>query len=305
VTASTARFLSRRLGLAIVFVVAVPLASIVLGRLVPGDAGTDLAFTGAGATSVAEARAIAGLDRPLPAQLAGWIAGLLRLDLGRSARFGRPVSGLVGERGGNTALLGGVAFLLALALGLPAGLLTAAYPGALLARAARLLSVVLVSCPPVIGTLALLWLAVSTGWLSVAPGSFGVPVIALALPLAATIERLYSRATTEALAAPDLSAARARGLSPARLLWRHAGRRSLGPVLGLSGVLLASLLSGSLAVEIVASWPGLGRLTYEALVGRDLFLVAGCALTGAAFIAGANLLADLLRLVVDPTLGEF
>ena len=106
--------------------------------------------------------------------------------------------------------------------------------------------------------------------------------------------------TAEALAAIDLNAAAARGIPPWRRVWIHAARQSLRPVLGVYGIMIGSLLSGSLAVEVVTSWPGLGRLTYDALVGRDRFLVAGCALAGAVFIALGNLAADLMRGIVDP-----
>jgi len=89
-------------------------------------------------------------------------------------------------------------------------------------------------------------------------------------------------------------------LPPWRLLWIHATRQSCRPFLGLFGVVLATLFSGSLAVEWVTSWPGLGRLMYDAIVGRDVFLVAGCALAGALLVAAGNLIADLLRVVADP-----
>ena len=102
----------------------------------------------------------------------------------------------------------------------------------------------------------------------------------------------------------DLSAATARGIPPSRLVWVHAARQALRPVLGIYGIVIGSLFSGSLAVEVVTSWPGLGRLTYDALVSRDLFLLAGCALAGASFIAIGNLIADLLRALVDPRVRE-
>jgi len=114
------------------------------------------------------------------------------------------------------------------------------------------------------------------------------------------LERLQSQATSEAISAPDLTAAAARGVPRSRLIWVHAARQSLRPVLGVYGIIIGSLFSGSLAVETIASWPGLGRLMYDALVARDLFLVAGCALAGAMFIAAGNFLADVLRALVDP-----
>jgi peptide/nickel transport system permease protein len=158
------------------------------------------------------------------------------------------------------------------------------------------------ACPPLVGALALLLLAVSTGWLSVASGSLTVPVIALALPLAAALERLQSQATSERLTSPEITAAAARGVPPWRLLWIHAARQSLRPVLGVYGIVIASLFSGSLAVEAITGWPGLGRLMADAVTGRDVFLVAGCALAGAILIATANFLADLLRAAADPRL---
>jgi peptide/nickel transport system permease protein len=145
---------------------------------------------------------------------------------------------------------------------------------------------------------------VTTELLSVSPGSYAVPTLALALPLAAGLERLQSQATAEAMTAPDLAAAAARGVPPARLVWVHAARQSLRPVLGVYGIVVGSLFSGSLAVEVVTSWPGLGRLTYEALVSRDLYLLAGCALAGATFIALGNLAADLLRALADPRVSD-
>src|SRR5262249_54570147 len=146
----------------------------------------------------------------------------------------------------------------------------------------------------------LMLFAISTRQLSVAPGALLVPALALALPFAALIERVQSRAMTDALQAPAIDAMAARGVPRWRLRWLHAARHALRPVLGIFGVVVGSLFSGSLAVEWVTSWPGLGRLMYDAIVGRDQFLVAGCALVGALLIATGNLAADLLRGVADP-----
>jgi peptide/nickel transport system permease protein len=93
-------------------------------------------------------------------------------------------------------------------------------------------------------------------------------------------------------------------VSPARLVWIHAARQSLRPVLGVYGIVIGTLFSGSLAVETITAWPGIGRLMYDALVGRDLFLVAGCALVGAVLIALGNVIADLIRAVADPRIRE-
>ncbi|HEY6357010.1 MAG TPA: ABC transporter permease [Vicinamibacterales bacterium] len=296
-TSSLMAFVARRVVAAVVLVAVVSTAAFVLTRLAPGDAEPWL--SGSDGTILAKRQARLGLDRPFLTQLGDWVGGLARFDLGRSSEFDAPVAPIAREKAANTARLAAVALAIAL-IGLPVGVLTGARPDGWLSAVITPMAVALVSCPPIIGALGLLWLAVSTRWLSIAPGSLGVPALALALPLAATLERLQSQATAEALRAPDVLAAAARGLSPQRVLWHHAARQSLRPVLGIAGVLIGSLFSGSLAVEVVTGWPGLGRLMFEALAGRDVFLVAGCALVGAVVLAAGNLVADIARALVDP-----
>ncbi|TML08568.1 MAG: ABC transporter permease, partial [Actinobacteria bacterium] len=125
------------------------------------------------------------------------------------------------------------------------------------------------------------------------PRSFVVPALSLALPVAATLERLQSQSIADVLQRPSIAAARARGLSPLRVVWRHGWRQSLGPVLAVYGVIVGSLFSGSFAVELVTSWPGLGDLMRSALLARDTNLVAGCAAARAGFLALGVLAADL------------
>lgn len=232
----------------------------------------------------------------------------LRFDLGESLKYGRPVSGLLSERARNTLLLGAAALALATAIGIPAGILTASRrnPLASLARGA---SLVLLSIPSLVMSFALLLLASRTGWFPV--GGTGsvrylvLPALALALPIAASLERIQSQALSDALIDPSVRAAAARGCSPRRMVWRHAFRLSLKPVLAIYGAIVGSVLSGSFAVEIVMSWPGLGALMYEALVARDLYLVAGCAAMGAVFLAAGILLADLAVALADPRTEEW
>ena len=293
-------FLARRLLAAILLVVTVSSGAFVLGHFAPGDFTIQDFVSGTTPAAIARERARLGLDRPLVDQLRAWISGLVRLDLGRSAIYGRPVRDLVLERAGHTAGLATTALALAAGLGVPVGLLTGARPKGALAALVTPLSVALVSCPPLVGALALSLLAARTGWLALGPGNLAVPALSLGLPFAAMLERLQSRATADTLAAPNLLAAAARGIPPGRLLWVHTARQSLGPVLGIFGIVIGSLFSGSLAVEYITAWPGLGRLTYDALVSRDLFLVAGCALAGAVFLAAGNLVADVCRAWVDP-----
>jgi peptide/nickel transport system permease protein len=307
------RFIVRRLLLAILLVFVVASASLLLVDAAPGDhfSGFDLDP----ATAAAE-RHRAGLDRPFLARYGSWIARAARLDFGESLKFRRPVAQLVAERAPRTAVLGAAALLLATAIGIPAGIFTGSRRSALTA-AARAISLVLVSVPSLVTSFALLLLASRTGWLPV--GGFStesnpalwttmrylvLPAIALALPIAASLERLQSQALTDALSEPSVRAALARGCSHRRVIWRHAFRLSLTPVLAIYGAIVGTVLSGSFAVEIVTSWPGLGALMYDALVSRDLYLVAGCAGAGAIFLAIGTLLSDVALAVADPRTSE-
>ncbi len=297
-------FFARRVAAALVLILVVTTSAYVIARLAPGDETTTDFMAGVAADAIAARRAQLGLDDPLLVQTGRWLGGLLRLDLGTSSYFGRPVITLVTERGLNTAHLAATALLLATLLGLPLGVVTGAYPDRLVSRVVVAVSLALVACPPLVAALGLMLFAVSTGMLSIAPGAIVLPALALGLPVAAMLERLQSQATQEAMLAPDLVAAAARGIPPARLVWRHAARQSLRPVLGVYGIVMGSLFSGSLAVELVTSWPGLGRLLYDAVLASDVTLVAGCVLAGAVCLAAGNLIADVARAIVDPRAAE-
>jgi peptide/nickel transport system permease protein len=304
-------FVARRILRAILLMLAVSSAAMVLIHLAPGDA-----FSGMDVDpKVASAeRARLGLDRPFTQQYLAWFSRAATLDFGESSRFRRPVTTLLRERAGNTMLLGCAAILLALGLGIPAGVLTGSGPNRWWSAALRGGALLLVSTPPLVTALVLLLMAARTGWLPTggmgyASGPNGItetlrylllPTFALALPVAGALERLQSTAITEALADPSITAARARGMSISRAVWNHAWRLSLKPVVGVLGIIIGSVLSGSFVVEIVMSWPGLGDLMFQALVGRDIFLAAGCAAAGAAFLALSLFVSDVVLAALDP-----
>ena len=290
----------RRIAAALVLVLSVSIAAFVLARLAPGDETTPDQDAGVDARTIELKRERLGLNRPFVVQLADYCWDVLRLDLGLSARFERPVGALVLERGVNTARLGFVALLFATLIGLPLGILTGSHPHSWIARVVSVFSLTAIACPPLVAVLGLLFLAVSTGWMSASPGHLLIPTLALGLPIAAMIERLQSQATHDALQAPDLQAAAARGIPPARLIWVHAARQSLRPVLGIYGIVIGGVFSGSLAVEFATGWPGLGRLMYEGVRAGDVKLVAGCVFAGGVCLAAGNLIADALRAWVDP-----
>jgi peptide/nickel transport system permease protein len=302
----------RRAAFAALLVFVVSSGSLVLAHLAPAaDAfGTD------SATLAAERHRL-GLDRPLAAQYAHWLSRGLRFDFGESLRFRRPVSALVRERAANTALLGTSALVLATMIGIPLGVFTGSRQGVFTAIA-RAGSIGVLSVPPLVTSLVLLLLAARTGWfpaggLPDVPSDAGwleaaaitgryltMPALALALPIAALLERLQSRALGEALVEPCVAAALARGVPRHVVVWKHGLRLALKPVLAIYGIVVGSALSGSFIVEIVMSWQGLGDLMFQALQARDLYLVAGCAAAGSCGLALGILLSDLALVAVDP-----
>ena len=298
---SLIRFLAWRTAGALALVFAVASGAMLLAQLAPGDFATsqremDPEF-------VKAERHRLGLDQPIGVRYARWAGRLLTLDFGDSLQYQQPVGALVRERAANTAVLAAAALVVATALGIPCGIVTGSRRGPL-AAILRAGSLVLLSVPPLIGSLVLLTMAAATGWLPVSgmggPRHLVVPTMALAFPVAATLERLQSQSIAEALQRPSAMAARARGVPVWRVVWRHAWRQSLGPLLGLYGVIAGSLFSGSFAVEIVTSWPGLGELMRQALLMRDTDLVAGCAAAGAAFLAAGVLASDVAHAFCDP-----
>jgi peptide/nickel transport system permease protein len=308
------RYLARRVLFAALLVLVVSSAALILVEAAPGDHLTGFQIDPA--TAAAERHRL-GLDRPLAAQYASWLGRAIRLDLGESIKYRRPVAELVAERAEMTAVLGVTALALSTIVGIPLGIVTGSRRNAFTA-VARAMSLVLLSIPSLVTSFGLLLIAARTGWLPVggfstsaddmswwAAGRYLIlPSTALALPIAASLERLQSQALSDALTDPSVRAALARGCSPRRVIWRHAFRLSLKPVLAIYGVIVGSLLSGSFAVEIVTAWPGLGALMYEALVARDLFLVAGCAAAGSAFLAIGILLSDVALALADPRVEE-
>ena len=315
---SLVRYAVRRALFAALLVYMVAVGAFLLTRLAPGDfvATRDSDTSEVSEQARAERRHRLGLDRPLLAQVLQIAGGALRLDFGPSLLFeGRPVTPLVMERAGNTFLLGLAALIVATAIGLPLGRFTGTQSGPV-AGFARGVSMLVLSTPPLLAALLLAVVAartrivppggmtsaqVLTGadwWLDVAR-HLVFPSFALALPLAATLERLQASRLPMRYGCRS-SAPAGRVGSTAAAVRRHAWPVSLVPVLGVYGVIIGSVLSGAFAVEVVTQWPGLGRLMVEAMMARDAGLVAGCAAAAAAGLAVGILVADIGLAVLDP-----
>jgi peptide/nickel transport system permease protein len=331
-------YLLRRTAFALLFVLLVSSLALLIVRLAPGDYAADLFGIGADPALVAAARANYGLDRPILEQYAGWLGHLFRFDFGTSLLYRRPVAELVIQRAANTAILAVTALAIATLVGLPLGVLAGSRRGS--GRAVvRGASILFLSVPPMLMSLLLVFLAARTGWFPVGgmtssaiDSGFGVrdsgfgdlgfgirewiawardvawhlpvPALALALPVGAMLERLLAQSMAETIRAPFVMAAQSRGLSRPRVVWGHAVRVALQPVVSIYGLIVGTLLSGSFMVEIITAWPGLGRLTYDALRGRDVYLVAGCAAAGALFLAIGGVIADAAQAALDPRVRE-
>lgn len=312
-------YLARRLAFAAFLVFAVSSASLVLARLAEGDYVSGALGVEARRETIAQVRARYGLDKSIAAQYGDWLSRAVRFDFGNSLLYDRPVRDLVPERAANTAILAVSALALATLIGLPLGVVAGSRRGRV-AGLIRSASIVFLSLPPLLTSLVLVFLAARTGWFPIAgirsavvPPSGAVldllhhlvvPACALALPLAAVFERLQAQAMDEVIGAPFVIAALARGVPRRRIVWRDALKAALRPVAAIYGLAIGTLLSGSFAVEVTTSWPGLGNLMLQALRARDVYLVAGCAGAGAVFLACGTLLSDVALAMVDPRARE-
>jgi len=311
-----ARYLARRLVFAALLVFVVSSASLILTRLAPGDYAMVTLGVDARPDLLEQTRARYGLDRSIGEQYRDWLSRAIRLDFGESMQHGVPVAGLVGGAAANTAILAVTALIAATLVGVPLGIVSGSRKS-LVAQAIRAGSVLVLSTPSLLTALVLLVVAARTGWFPVgnmrSAGSSSaadllwhlvVPATALALPIAATFERLQAQAMGDAIAQPYVLAALARGVPRGRIVWRDALRPAVQPTIAVYGLVIGALLSGSFAVEAVTSWPGLGQLMLNALRARDIYLVAGCAAAGSLFLAFGTLVSDVALAVVDPRARE-
>ena len=287
------RALAGRLAFALVLVVVAFIGVYLLTEIAPGD-GLDEGLQSS--RLMAAQRAARGLDRTLPSRLGTRLVRLGALDLGTSLRYGQPVLSLVAHRSVSTLQAGGAALLLALVvIGIPAGVLASRSRSRFVRHAISGISILLLSLPALVVALVLAVFASGIGLPALA-----VMVIALALPAAATIERLQARAMDAAQGELCLDAARARGVPRHAITWRHAWPLSLPAVLGLVGTIAGQLLSGALAIELVTARSGLGQLTFDALTSRDVNLAAGCAAAVALIVGLVTVAADAVQLWMDP-----
>lgn len=276
-----------------------------LAHIVPGDPVQQMLGEGATAQDVQQMRHALGLDQPILVQYGHYFSGLLKGNLGESFRFQQPVLSVVLGHYPATLELAAVALLVCAAIAIPAGLFAAEKRGSGADHMVGVFTLFGLSMPNfALGPMLILIFSVLLGWLPVSGrGGFShliLPAITLGAALAAILTRMVRTSVIEELSSDYVRTARAKGLSPAAVLFRHAFRNALIPILTILGLQFGTLLAGAIVTETIFSWPGVGRLTVQAIEGRDYPLLQGCILLIAVSYVFVNLLTDFVYAVVDP-----
>ena len=246
-----------------------------------------------------------GLDGSLGEQFAIFVGKALHGDLGTSIRMRQPAAEAFFDRLPNTLVLLPWALLLGMAAGIPLGVVAALNRGGMLDRAAGTVAVLGVAMPSFwLGILLIFVFSVELGWLPSGrmggPEHFVLPVITLGTFLVAGFMRITRSAMLEVMESEFVKLARIKGLSETTVIWKHCLRNALIPVLTLWGVFVGNLITGAIVTETVFAWPGIGRLTYEAVIYRDFPLLQAVIILKSILILGINLGVDILYAYVDP-----
>jgi len=298
-------FLLRRFLQAIPVLAGVCTLVFALIHLIPGDPVQVMLGEGARAVDVDDLRARLGLDRPLFTQYVDFLVGLCRGTMGLSIRYREPVARLILERYPATLCLAAASLILATLIAFPAGILAAMRRGSAWDSLASFVALLGLSMPNFwIGPLLILAFSVRLNWLPVSgmerPSSIVLPALTLGAALAAVLARMIRSCLLEEVGLPYASAARAKGLAEWRVVLLHALKNALIPVLTVLGLQLGVLLTGAIITETIFGWPGLGRLTIQAIETRDYPLVQGCVLMIALTYVAVNIATDVAYIMLDP-----
>jgi peptide/nickel transport system permease protein len=308
-------FLAKRIGIGAITLVVASMVVFAVLELLPGDPALLMLGMSATPEALDAMREQMGLNAPVPVRYLGWIGGLLAGDFGRSFTYSSPVIDLIVERVVVSLPLALIALALSTAIAIPVGIFSAARRG----RAGDTVSMGIAQLGVAVPNFwfALLLVYVFAVWLRLLPsGGFpgwnaGVwpglkalilPAVALALPQAAILARVTRSAMLEVLGEDYIRTARAKGMPRRTVLWRHALRNAMIPVLTIMGLQFSFLLAGTIIIENVFYLPGLGRLVFQAITQRDLIVVEGVVILLVASVVLVNLVVDILYAVVDPRL---
>lgn len=308
-------FLAKRLFVSLVTLVVASLVVFAVLEVLPGDPARLMLGMDASAETVNVLREQMGLNQPLPLRYLNWVGGLLVFDFGRSYTYSVPVIDLVRERVAVSLPLAILALILSVAIALPLGAFAARLRGTVGDTLAMGAAQIGVAVPNFWFALMLIYLFAV--WLRLVPAggfpgwdaglwtglkSLLLPAIALALPQAAILARVTRSALVEVLGEDFIRTARAKGLPAGTVLWRHAMRNALIPILTIVGLQFSFLLAGTIIVENVFYLPGLGRLVFQAITQRDLIVVESVVMLLVAVVIAVNFLVDISYALIDPRL---
>ncbi len=306
-------YVVRRLLALIPVALVVATVAFVLIHLAPGDPASVIAGPDASRDDVQRIERQLGLDAPLPVQLARWYGRLIQGDLGQSIFLRKPVTDAILDRVEPTLLLTVSAIVIAIIIGVPAGVIAARYHNTTTDQVLMILALLGVSIPNfLLGLLFILFFSVWLGWFPVAgysPLEYGwlktvrslvLPAFALGLVQSALIARIARSSMLDVLREQFITAGRAKGLGERAVIYKHAFKNALIPTMTIIGISFAILISGAVVVETVFNIPGLGRLIISAVLRRDYPVIQGVVLCIAGVYMLINLAVDLSYLIVDP-----
>jgi len=273
--------------------------------IVPGDPVEQMLGEGAAPGQLSQLRHAIGLDVPVHTQYARYVWQLAHGDLGQSFKFQTPVRRIIFERYPATLQLALLALVVCAAIAIPAGMLAAHHRGRSPDRAVGLFTLFGLAFPNfALGPVLIFLFSIELGLLPVSgrggPAYYILPAATLGAALAAILTRMVRGSMLEELSSDYVRTARAKGLSTRAVLLRHAFRNALIPIITILGLQFGTLLAGTIVTETIFSWPGIGRLTVQAISARDYPLLQGCILVIAVSYVLVNLLTDLLYAVIDP-----
>jgi ABC-type dipeptide/oligopeptide/nickel transport system permease component len=276
---------------------------------VPGDPVLQMLGEGAPAADVQATRQAFGLDVPLTTQYFRYWKGVLHGDLGHSIRYSQSVAGLIVQRYPYTIQLTVAALVIAILLSVPAGVHSARRRNRWSDRFISVISLFGLSFPNfALGPILILLFAVKLGWLPVSgSGSIAnlvLPAITMGGALAAILTRMVRTSMLEELSHDYVRTARAKGLPEREVVYGHALRNAMIPIVTVMGLQFGALLAGAIVTETIFSWPGIGRLTIQAIGNRDYYLVQGCILAIGLTYVLVNFVTDLLYSAVNPRIRQ-
>ena len=308
------RMIGRRLLLGLLTLFIISLVIFGATELLPGDLARELLGQSATEETLAALREQLGLNDPAPVRYWNWLTGVLQGDFGVSMATQKPISELVGTRLGNTLFLALYAAALSVPLSLLLGVLAALWRNSIFDRASNAMALTSISFPEFfVAYILVLWLSQTglfpsmvriTGSTTFADQLYMsfLPALTLTLVVTAHMMRMTRAAIINLLASPYIEMARLKGMSPLRVVLRHAVPNALAPIINVVALNLAYLITGVVVVEVVFVYPGLGQLMVDAVTNRDIAVVQAIALIFAAAYVLLNLIADVLSTVTNPRL---